>query len=263
MQKGPRSDSRPLSCIDTPGILNNSLDVPHGGISDPPILVSLMHALKLSGPFSIFKDNCRKDPRRAWIVDYPAVDFPRPYKSFQSAVLAALTVENSVGSLSATLHEKAKITLLPLAPFDMPFNWFEGLHIELLKEAPYIKTCWLRTVCGAWCTSARLAAPQSRECIFGCSGCRDELTHYLICPILWQFARVTLRISEESCGFLSRVGIIQPTSDKFKLLAFCHALYHCCVNDNACMKENGQPRSSQTVQSAASELCNFCKHRIG
>ena len=243
--------------------MNNPLDIPYGGIKDPPILVTLLHAINLSGPFTIFKENCRNDPRRAWLLDYPTVDLPRPYKSFQSAALAALTVENSVSSLSAELHEKLKITLLPLAPFEIPTNWFECLCPELEKETPYIKTCWLRTVVGGWCTSTRLAAFRCRECFLGCEGCRDELTHYLICPILWQFARDTLRIQEDSIGFLSRIGVIHPTHDKFRLLAFCHALYHCCVNDSACIQENGEPRSCQIVQQVASELCNFCKHRIG
>ena len=262
LQSDPRSEATPLCSIDTPAISSNCLDIPYGGINDPPILVSLLHAFKLTGPFSVFKDNCRIDPNRAWLVEYPTINFPKPYKSFQSSVLAALSVEFSVGSLSAELHGKAKTTLLNLAPFEMPLEWFEELQTELMKQTPYIKVCWLKTITGAWCTSTRSAALHGRNCIFGCEDCRDELTHYLVCPILWQFGCATLGINEDSIGFLDRIGVIHPTSDKFKLLAFSHALYHSCVNDSGCMFEDGEPRSSQIVQSVASDLCSFCKHRV-
>ena len=260
---GPRLDGTPLASVNSPAFSNNLLDVPSGGISDPPILVSLIHAIKLSGIFSTFKDNCRIDPSRSWLVNYPTVSFSNKYKSFQGAALAALTAEFRVNSLAVELHEKAKTTLLPLAPFDMPIGWFDGLHLELMKQTPYIKTCWLKTITGAWCTSSRLASVQGRPCIFGCQDTRDELVHYLLCPILWQFARSSLKIDEESIHFLSRVCVSEPTSDKLKLLAFAHALYHCCVNDSSCMTEGGMPRSSQMVQHKASEVNNYCLHLIG
>ena len=212
--------------------------------------------------FSIFKDNCRIDPSRSWLVNYPTVSFPKKYKSFQSAAFAALSSEFKVSSLSAELHEKVKITLQHLAPFEIPLNWFGGLSCELERQTPYIKVCWLRSITGAWCTSTRLASVQGRTCIFGCVDCRDELTHYLVCPILWQFARSTLRINEESIHFISRLCISDPTSDKLKLLAFTHALYHCCVNDDSCMDSNGMPRHSQIVQHNASEIALHCKHMI-
>ena len=68
---GPRLDGTPLASVNSPAFSNNLLDVPSGGISDPPILVSLIHAIKLSGIFSTFKDNCRIDRSRSWLVNYP------------------------------------------------------------------------------------------------------------------------------------------------------------------------------------------------
>ena len=196
-------------------------------------------------------------------MNYPTVSFSNKLKSFQGAALVALTIEFRVNSLAVELHEKVKTTLLPLAPFDMPIGWFEGLHLELRKQTPYIKTCWLRTITGAWCTSTRLASVQGRPCIFGCQDIRDELVHYLVCPILWQFARSSLKINEDSMQFLFRICVSEPTSDKLKLLAFTHALFHVCVNDASCMHANGMPRSSQIVQHEAPEIINFCMHLIG
>ena len=224
--------------------------------------VSLLHAIQLSGPLSVFKENCRIDPSRDWILDYPTTLFPKKFKSLQSAAMEALSVEFRVSSLSAELHEKVKVTLMPLAPFEIELDWFSGLRSVLMKETPYIKICWLRTVAGAWCTSVKLHSVEGCPCIFGCSDSRDELTHYLQCPIIWQFARTSLRISEPSIHFLSRICVSEPTSDKLKLLAFTHALYHVCVNEHSCMQSNGMPRSPHVVQYEASEACNYCMHLI-
>ena len=225
--------------------------------------MSLIHALELSGGFCNFKDNCRVDPSRSWLVNYPTVSFPKKYKSLQSAALAALSIAFRVDSLRVELHEKVKITLLPLSPFEIPFFWFEGLHFELRKQTPYIKVCWLKTITGAWCTSTRLKSVQGRPCIFGCLDTRDELVHYLVCPILWQLARSALRINEESIHSLSRICVSEPTSDKLKLPAFTHALYHSCVNDSSCINGRGMPRSSQIVQHEASEISDDCMRLIG
>ena len=51
---GPRLDGTLLASVNSPAFSNNLLDVPSGGISDPLILVSLIHAIKLSGIFSTF-----------------------------------------------------------------------------------------------------------------------------------------------------------------------------------------------------------------
>jgi hypothetical protein len=283
-------------------------DIPKGGISDTPILVSLLHALNFSGPFSSFKQSCSNDPARNWIVqgtgqtqiqcnakiclkrqkvtdpislgrthlhspcsqfaaspgsslaqDLPAVSrFPD-----QRAFLKALSVDNKVCNMGRELHEKVKITLQPFAPFDIPVDWWDDLYSILRYASPFIKLCWLKTVCGAWCTSVRLHTVQNRPCVFGCLDSSDELCHYLACPILLSFTRATLRIQEESFMFLPRLCISDPSSLKLKALAFSHALYHQVVNDAVCMAENNMPRASRIVQTRASEICNYCLHLVG
>ena len=242
---------------------DNLFEVPRGGLSDPPILVTLLHALKLSGSCSDLREVCLCDPSIAWLVDYPGVCFPPAFKSFQSAVLHALSVQYKVPNLYIEFHKKVKVTLQPIAPFDIPTQWWEGLYNILRSEPTYIKCCWLKTACGAWCTSTRLSTFQNRPCIFGCLDSRDELCHYLACPVLWQFALHTLRINELSILHLHRICVSEPTHDKLKTLAFCHALYHTCVNDIACIDENGTPRSFYLVQKRASEICNYCLHLVG
>ena len=257
-----RNDPRPLASIDAPANVDNLMNVPNGGISETPILVTLLHAIHLSGPFASFKENCRIDPSRNWLPDYPTTPFPQKFKSLQSASLDAFSSEFKVSSLSAELHEKVKVTFMPLAPFNIQINWFSELQNVLSKETPYIKTCWLRSIVGAWCTSTRCKQIQGRPCIFGCVDGSDKISHYLECSILWQFARSSLKVNEQSVQFLSRLCVSDPSSDKLKLLAFSHALYHVCVNDTSCMKSNGMPRSCQIVQHEASQACNYCLHMI-
>jgi hypothetical protein len=257
-----RVDPLPLASIDAPANFNNLINVPSGGILDTPILVTLLHAIRLSGPFGTLKDNCRIDPQRVWLTTYPTTVFPDQFKSFQYAVLHAVSSEFKVDSLAVELHEKVQTTLKSFVPFSLQPNWFLNVQNLLLIENPFIKICWLRSVVGGWCTSTRFRSVQGRPCIFGCVDSNDELAHYLQCPILWQFARSSLKMNEPSIHFLSRLCISEPTSDKFKLLAFCHALYHTCVNDTECMQRDGMPKSCQTVQRVASELCNYCLHLI-
>ena len=99
--------------------------------------------------------------------------------------------------------------------------------------------------------------------MFGCEDSRDELCHYLVCPVLWQLALHSLRISEDSILFLHRICVSEPTHLKLQTLAFCHALYHTCVNDTACIDESGMPRSHYLVQKRATEICNYCLHLVG
>ena len=103
----------------------------------------------------------------------------------QKALLQALSVDSKVHSIGLEMHEKVKITLQPFAPFDIPVQWWDELYSVLKRVSPYIKLCWMKSACGAWCASVRLHTVQGRPCIFGCLDSSDELCHYLACPILW------------------------------------------------------------------------------
>ena len=131
------------------------------------------------------------------------------------------------------------------------------------QVTPYTKLCWLKTATGGWCTGVRLSSVKERGCIFGCAEVRDELCHYLQCPHLWNFAREHVGGPELNCSFLHRLCLLEPSVIKLKRLAFCHSLYHTCVNNNECVRENGMPYPQATVLARASQLCHFCIHRIG
>ena len=92
---------------------------------------------------------------------------------------------------------------------------------------------------------------------------RDELCHYLQCPLLWQLVNNKIDGEEANSDLLHRIGLYEPSLDKLRRLAFSHALYHSCVNDTSCIKEDGMPFSSEIVLARASESCNYCIHLIG
>ena len=77
----------PLCSVGAPTCLESLFDVPKGCISDPPLLVNLLHALNLSSVFDEFKRNCLADPPRNWIVDYQCV-------LNQNAFLKTLSVDS-------------------------------------------------------------------------------------------------------------------------------------------------------------------------
>ena len=150
----------------------------------------------------------------------------------------ALSKEVIVPDMYRELHNKLKTTLQPIAPFEIPIQWYDNLHKCLCEASPYIKLCWLKTACGGWCTSVRLSTFENRPCIFGCTHVRDELCHYLQCPLLWQLVNNKIDGEEANSELLHRIGLYEPSLDKLRRLAFCHALYHSCVNDAHCIKEN-------------------------
>ena len=165
-----------------------------------------------------------------WITDFPASPFPSSHKSFQSAALHALLVDHKCADIVQEIRDKLLVTLKQLSPIIVPIPWNDHILECLSSVSSYIKVCWLKTVCGAWCTSVRLHTVQGRGCIFGCTDTKDELFHYLQCPVLWPIARDCLRIQEASILVLHRLNIYEPSTSKLKRLACCHALYHVCVN---------------------------------
>ena len=85
--------------------------LPLGGISFPPILQYMCDAIHLQGMFVSLRNSCIGNPDCSWLLEYPVVNFPRQFKSFQSAVLHVLKRNHIAEDLSATLHRKVLTTL--------------------------------------------------------------------------------------------------------------------------------------------------------
>ena len=175
-------------------------------------------------------------------------------------MLNALTADHSCSDFGIALNKKLRVTFKSL---DTELPIIGASTFDCLKsQSSFVKMCWLKTVIGGWCTGVRMCSYPHRKCIFGCSDQRDELCHYLVCPALWQIARTCLRVEESSVEIFHRVCIVDPTETKFKTLAFCHALYHCCVNDTQCVGPDGTPSASHIVQHQAYENAHHCLHYL-
>ena len=91
-------------------------------------------------------------------------------------------------------------------------------------------------------------------CVFGCTDCKDEILHYLQCPILWQLAREALLLSEEHFSLGHRLCYIDCSRDKLRLLAYSHTLYHALKNDTECVNASGVIKDSQFIQQRSCRL---------
>ena len=114
-------------------------------------------------------------------------------------------------------------------------NWFVNLLPVLSSVNPFVRICWLRTMCGGWTTSIRMHQEVAFECcFFGCVHCEDCLSHYLSCPYLWSLARESSSVSELDPSVSARLSLTNPHKDQLILFSFCHSLYHMCINDKDC-----------------------------
>ena len=93
-------------------------------------------------------------------------------------------------SLTGTIEKRLTHLFLP---FELNFpnyflleRCFDTLKKYRVSEATKVLKCW----CNGWATSYRYHEDKLLPCLFGCSGCKGELGHYLQCPhlfALWRF----------------------------------------------------------------------------
>ena len=85
--------------------------------------------------------------------------------------------------------------------------------------------CWVN----GWATSYRYHEAKLLPCMFGCSDCKDNLNHYLICPHLFALTRfLTDGVSENP---LTRWGLLYPSEINFAVIACVFSGYHAIRND--------------------------------
>jgi hypothetical protein len=74
----------------------------------------------------------------------------------------------------------------------------------------------IKTVVNSWSTTYRYANNGGIRlpCIFGCGGCRDELSHYFACDILWTVVCTASKRDQTwlSAGHFQRIGFKEPGS---------------------------------------------------
>ena len=232
--------------------------------SSPSILQSLLGALDFQGVLSLIPAVCRNNDAHSWILDFPVTPMPQRRGGIQSAVLEILKEGYSAVDLPLLLAQKAGVTVGHeyVRSIDLQINWFHDLQAVFQQCGLFLRMCWLKAIAGAWTTTSRMHQDIVWPCIFGCTDARDEVRHYFICPVVWQIARETLNLQEDSISIGERLCLINPSVSKLKLLAFCHTLYHSCKNDRECVQSNGEIQSPLIVQNRASDIARFVKHLV-
>ena len=115
-----------------------------------------------------------------------------------------------------------------LADFDLAAHDHIDIKdtLECLRRLDkFIAVSWLKTVCNGWCTSHRMHEDKLLQCIFGCVGCKDTLSHYLSCPILWSIIDSVFRCPIGPTVF-HRLGLHAPSPQTIIMLVTAQSMYH-------------------------------------
>ena len=216
------------------------------------------------GPLKGIKDKQLKIPCNTWLSSFPSSPVPFKSSGIQSALLQILSSSEKCRDLPYAIAQKLCTTLEEevASNISLPVSWFSDLTDKLDRCKVLVRVCWLKAMAGAWCTSVRLHTTIIWPCIFGCKDARDELGHYLACPVLWQFAREFVGAEEPSIAIGSRLCIVQPSIAKLHALACVHSLYHACRNDPGCTDCEGYILPAATVQFRAIGLARSVRHYV-
>ena len=146
----------------------------------------------------------------------------------------------------------------------MNTDWFESFLSVFQSCKTLIRVCWFKAIAGAWTTSIRMHDGPPWPCIFGCLDARDEMNHYLQCPILWQLVREqigpvdTITVGDRLC--LSAAN--PPTRQLLRQLALAHLTYHSCRSDKivvSLMDKYCRSRAENSDFSYSSD-CSSCSY---
>ena len=70
-----------------------------------------------------------------------------------------------------------------------------------------------------------MSEPKLLNCIFGCTDCKDRLSHYLICNILWSILDEAFS-GEIAPTSYSRVNYLTPSLKKIIIISAAFEIYH-------------------------------------
>jgi hypothetical protein len=110
---------------------------------------------------------------------------------------------------------------------------FDDVDIDALRDflrklSPAWATSILKTWEHAWTTTYRMHEPLLRTCVFGCSGERDELYHYIRCVRLHEFLEPASRDPVPTAAEVLLLST--PTTERAVLLVDRFLVYHAVKN---------------------------------
>ena len=137
---------------------------------------------------------------------------------------------------------------------------FQAAYQLLKKSEKHIGMKVLKTWLNGWATSHRMHEDCTHDCLLGCSGELDSLTHYIHCPHLFAFQKF-LFLEEFSDDPTIRFGIKDPNTYTFKVISCLFSAYHALKRDVRAGKINVQ--SDVWLRSAWSVFADVCKAEAG
>jgi len=220
-----------------------SLDIgkicPSGGLDSVPIVQQLFDAMAFQGPHKRVALALSRCSPSSWLLGSRrtvhlsscslALPVPDPKKKVQTEVLQVLGQHLQCKNYNVLYANKVRVTFGQSLAEQLVVSakWFDELQQVFVHVKPFVRTCWLKTAAGAWCTSFRfrhMAGSTTLPCIFGCPQADDTIAHYLECPVLWYFADQFFGLDDDF-EIAHRIGLINPTMTRLKRLALCHFVY--------------------------------------
>ena len=165
-------------------------------------------ARELRGPR--FPTRGRKVNQRGWHVQ----------KQFAAAFKEALLPS----SLETLLEARFLKHFAPLCPLGFAPQW-EELLTCLRQAQPHFAMAALKTLLNSWCTRGRYHDESAKNCVFGCAGAPDDITHYVCCPMLWGICAHASGTRHprtvEEC-----ILVREPSAQSIDLLVTAFTTYH-------------------------------------
>ena len=235
--------------------------VPAGFLDSPPILLCLLEALEFQSGHSRILKAIECEPEVSWLDQRGKSDEFSKSDKVQTVVLKALAPAQDIHSIGVLIARKLCVTLGTDFASQCSVNelWFVELFSILGEAKVFLRMCWLKTISGAWTTTTRMHEQHTWKCIFGCFD-RDDLLHYLVCPVLWGIA-IGVLPGEGSISVGERLCLRNPSLLKLQRVALVHGVYHACKNDSSCLID-GSPRSAHFVQNRGHEFCRALEHLV-
>jgi len=187
-----------------PVALLNCNRIPDAGLSCSPYLNEMLDVIDRVGKYSALPAGARTQ------------------KQFYEALVAEVKVASH-----AELNDKICRALCSDQglQFCIPPAWHLAIPGVLSRVKQHSAFSLFRTLVGAWTTSHRMHEATRLPCIFGCSGERDDLSHYLFCSPLWQIAGAALG-TEVPLDIPTRICIHSVSVEHVQLVALVSTVYH-------------------------------------
>ncbi len=110
------------------------------------------------------------------------------------------------------------------SPYDIPLFNYPSICALLKQLRKHDAMRVIKTWVNSWATSYRMHEPVLLPCLFGCANASDQLSHYVMCPIL--FALQTLLIPDAPQNPLERIGLINISQRTALAVSCTFAGYH-------------------------------------